>query len=169
MNIKNNSDVIIEDVVYYIDNYKIQMKNTAKDTFYYQFLMDRADSSINGQNNYTAANDFYYYEEIFTYLLSLGILNSKEYCIDWTPIYGGATFSFNLSKAQRDLDIETMLYEKFADKQMSDYIKTFCHPADRWRCSVCGAVSLSRHLSFADDNGEKLTYCLACNPINDDI
>ena len=52
---------------------------------------------------------------------------------------------------------------------MSDYIKTFCHPVDSLKCSVCGAVSLSRHLSFADDNDEKVTYCLACHPINEEI
>ena len=160
--------MIIEDVVYYEEK-NGRIESLAKDTFYYKFLMGRADESINGQNNLKAATDFEAYEKIFTYLLSLGILNSKEYCIDWTPIYGGACFSFNLGKAQKDLDIESMLLERFENENMSDFIHTFCNPVDSMRCDICGSFSFSRFLSFANKEGKRDVFCLACHPLKEEL
>lgn len=165
----NKDDVIIEDVIWYNIKEKNGEKiytNLAKSCFYYQFLMERADGSINGQYNRKAATDFFNYEEIYIFLLSKGILNSSKYCLDWTEISGGATFSFNLTKAKQDINLEEVLLENL--KNMSEYIITFCNPAESFRCNICGAVSLSRNISFGYGN-DRITFCLACHPIKDEI
>ena len=165
---RNLEDIIIEDVIWYKTKKEGSPKyiNQAKKCFYYQFLMERADETINGQNNKKAAMDFYYYEKIFVFLLNEGILNSNDYCLDWTEIPGGATFSFNLSKAKKNIDLQKLLFDKLPN--MSEYITTFCNPAESFRCDICGAVSFSRHLSYGIGNDKK-TFCLACHPIKDDI
>jgi hypothetical protein len=169
-----NKDLVIEDVIWFEKNEggnkdRCPYRSSAKSTFYYTFLMDNSDCSIQGQNNLKAANDFLAFEDIYVFLLNLGILNNKHYCLDWSEIYGGATFSFNLGKALEDIDLENVLTEHFTDKEMSDYIKTFCHPADSFRCKFCGAVSLSRHLCFTDDHGDREVHCFACHPIDDEL
>ncbi len=157
-------NLILEDVVYFEEK-DGKYVSTAKDTFYYQFLMERADASINGQNNLKAATDFENYEKIYVALLNAGVLNYPAFCIDWTPIYGGACFSFNLSKAMHDLKLEAILANELKGEISSDYIQTMLNPADSFRCAICGAVSLSRHVAFIVD-GKKTTYCLACHPIS---
>lgn len=166
---KNAEDIIIEDVIWYNvekTEEKTEYINLAKNCFYYQFLMERVDETINGQNNKKAALDFYYYEKIYVFLLNKGILNSSDYCFDWTKIPGGATFSFNLSKAKEDIDLQNLLLDNLPN--MSEYITTFCNPAESFRCDICGAISFSRHLSYGIGNNKR-TFCLACHPIKDEI
>lgn len=164
---KTNADLIIEDVLYYEEK-DGKYVSTAEDTFYFQFLMQRADFSINGQNNLKAATDFKNYEEIYVALMNLGLLNDERYCLDFTKIYGGACFSFNLGLALHDLKLKEILEIELKGRVSSDCLKTFLNPADSFRCSVCGAVSLSRHITFMTD-GKKTTYCLSCYPINKEI
>ena len=168
MNKINFEPIIIEDVVYYKKTPQGLMC-TAQDSFYYQFLMEHADDSINGQNNCKAATDFLNYEKIFVYLLELEILNHSNYCLDFCPIEGGATFSFNLTYAMDDYDIETMLFQKFADEDMEKYIHQFCNPTEGLKCDICGCVSLSRHLSYLDDNKNKLVFCFGCHPLKQEL
>ena len=163
---KKIDDLIIEDVAWFEKLGDGKYRTLGDKTFYYTFLMERADESINGQNNRKAAEDFLYYQEIFVYLLNEGILDNPEYCLDWVDIYGGTTFSLNLTKVMKDIDIEAKLNDHFAERGMSEYIQTLCHPADSLRCGICGSVSLSRHISFGQGK-DKIVYCLACHPLNE--
>ncbi len=161
---KENEAVIIEDVIWY-DLKDGVFQNSAKDTFYYQFLMENASKAIGGQENRQAATDFFNYEELYICLLNKGVL--QKYCLAFDNIYGGTTFSFNLTSALKEVDIEKLLKEVFPDAYMDKYIQTFLHPADGLKCSVCGAVTLSRHITFRDSKNAKQTYCIACYPLDE--
>lgn len=161
---KEHEAIIIEDVIWY-DIKDGVYQNSAKDTFYYQFLMENANKAIGGQENRQAATDFFNYEELYIALLNKGIL--QKYCLDYSEIYGGATFSFNLTEALKECDVEHVLKTAFPDAHMDKYIQSFLHPADGFKCSVCGAVTLSRHITFRDSKDAKRTYCIACYPLDE--
>lgn len=166
-----NLNIIIEDVLYFkekkVDGEIINV-SAAKDTFYYQFLMERSDDKIQGQNNLKAATNFYIYEQLFLYLFNRGYLTDKRFCIDLTEVPGGYCFTFDLGKAMKTIDIESELKEAFKGQHFDEYIETMCHPTDHLLCSCCSAISLSRHIAFSSKNGKE-TFCLACYPLEVEI
>lgn len=167
-NKENNQPVVIEDVVWYRKEPNGDYCSIAKKTFYYTFLMEHADSKINGESNKQAAEDFKCYQDIFVFLMNKGILNNPEYCLDFCTIEGGATFTLNLDKVKSEMNIERLLRENFKESYMQKYIDSFLNPADGFKCDFCGAVSLSRHLSFGSGKN-KITYCLACHPLKEEL
>ncbi len=159
--------LIIEDVVWFEEDKNGEVRSTAQNTFFYSFLMERSDESLNGQNNLKTATDFKMYQEIFLELMKLGYLsNESQYVIDWTNIYGGACFTLDMTKLMADADIETILNDNLTG--YSDYIHTLCNPEKSLKCSICGAVSLSRHVSFGTGK-EKRVYCIACHPLSREL
>ena len=165
---KKEDPIIIEEVVWYRKDENGNYFSIADKTFYYQFLMEHADDSINGQANKQAAEDFKCYQDIFVFLLNKKILNNPEYCLDFCTIEGGATFTLNLDKIKSEMNIERLLRENFKESYMQKYIDSFLNPADGFKCDFCGAVSLSRHLSFGSGKN-KITYCLSCHPIKEKL
>lgn len=166
---ENKTPIIIEDVVYY-DQTEKGYKCLAKDTFYYNFLMNRSTDEINGQSNLMAATDFLNYEKIYVALLDKLILKNPTYVIDWCDIDGGACFSLNLSAVLNDFDLEKILRKEFEDEpEMEKYISNFCNPPEYRRCHVCGAFSFSRFIEYSSSDNEKHVYCLACSPLKDEL
>ena len=166
--VKVNQPIIIEDVAWFCEDEEGKCNSIARKTFYYNFLMDHASDSISGESNRQAAQDFDFYEELYVFLINKKILNDPRFCLDWTQIEGGATFTFNLSEALKVYDLESMLKESFPQAEMQKYIETLMHPADGFRCDFCGAYSFSRRLSCGNGK-DKRTYCLSCHPLNDDV
>ena len=166
---KTKEPIVIEDVVWYIEDDNGKYHSIAKKTFYYQFLMEHANSEVNGQANKQTAIDFECYQRLYVYLLNQHILDDPRSNLDFTPIEGGATFTLNFTSVMEDYDnIEELLRAEFPQAVMQKYINTLLHPADGFRCSICGAYSFSRHLSFGDGKN-KITYCFGCHPLHDDI
>lgn len=159
---------IVEDVIYFKQNAEGKVTNLAKDTFYYTYLMEHSNDKIDGQENKKAAEDFFAFEEIYCLLHENGLLKNPKYCIDWTEIGDyGACFTLNLEKLLEDFELERMLNDNLPG--MSDYIKTFIDPAERFYCSICGALTFSRHMEFKLSNGIKETHCLSCYAVDEPI
>ena len=165
---KKEDPIIFEDVVWYRKDENGNYSSIADKTFYYQFLMEHADDSINGQANRKAATDFACYQRLYVMLLNHEILNWPSFCMDWTEIEGGATFTFNMTEAMKVFDMEQVMKKQFPQAVMDKYIQSLIHPADGFKCSICGAYSFSRHISFGSGKN-KTTYCLACHPIKEEL
>lgn len=169
MNSMNNKkDLIVEDVIYFIENEDGSIESNAKNCFFYVFLMEHSKSPVQGNKNKKAAEDFAAYQAIFAYLLGKGYLTDERYCIDFDPINGGACFSLNLGKLLTDVNLEDELTATLSGKITSDYIQTFCNPTDSLRCNYCGAVSYSRRITADTKNGN-VPCCLACHPLKQSI
>lgn len=155
----NNEPIIIEDCVYceYRDG---RTKSLAKHAFCYQFFLDHADD----KKYENCAEAFLAYQAIYLHLLRLGILNNTDYVIKWVPLDGGASFTFDLSKAQEELDIEYMLNDVFGDTYIGEYVEKLFHPEDSFRCDYCGAITFSIPIIHQISRDRCIRVCLQCNP-----
>ena len=164
---KNKKELIVEDVIYYAENGD-KFVSTAKETFYYQFLMRRASATPMEKKKKKAAEDFEKYQLIFLYLMEKGYLTNTDYCIDFDPIQGGACFSIDLARLLEEVELENDLNKHFEGQHLDEYIKTFCHPVESLRCIYCGSFSFSRFIKD-DYFGRDEPCCLACHPLSNEL
>lgn len=156
---KKDDLFIIEDEIYFdtkMINNSIICMSTAKDSQYYQSL-------INNSDRY-AAERFDMVNEIYVCLLDLNYLYDPKYNIRWEYISEQcAAFTFNMRKLLEDYpDVENQLRTVFTGKAYGEILDMIFKNNKQYKCSVCGSYTFSRELST--DNRDKL--CLSCQSLS---
>lgn len=152
---KKDNLFIIEDEIYFdteMINDSIVYVSTAKDSQYYQSLINNADEY--------AAERLVMVNDIYVWLLDLNYLDDPKYNLSWEYISEQcAAFTFNMRKLLENYpDVENQLHIVFCDKAYGKILDMIFKNNKQYKCSVCGACTFSRELST--DNRDKL--CLSC-------
>lgn len=156
---KKDNLFIIEDEIYFdteMINDSIVYVSTAKDSQYYQSLINNADEY--------AAERLVMVNDIYVWLLDLNYLDDPKYNLNWEYISEHrAAFTFNMRKLIEDYpDIESDMRAVFTDSGYNKILDMIFKNNKQYKCSVCNACTFSRELST--DNREKL--CLSCQSLS---